>query len=254
MKGYKAFEKGMICRGKQYAENTVFEEEKAEICKSGIHFCKNPFDVLNYYPLVMDNGDLVEIAEVEALDEAQTTDNIKFCTKKLKVGAKLSFKAFIEAGINFIFEKTKKEIKKDEVSSATSGIYSHSATSGDNSNSATSGRYSHSATSGFNSNSATSGDNSNSATSGRYSNSAALGDDSSSQVNNTHGVSIAVGYNSKAKAIKGSAIVVCERGEWNGEGYPLIDIKSAIVDGEKLKADTWYTLKNGEFIEVDEDE
>ena len=227
MKGYKAFEKGMICRGKQYAENTVFEEEKAELCKSGMHFCKNPFDVLNYYPLVMDNGDLVEIAEVEALDEAQTEDNIKFCTKKLKVGAKLSFKAFIEAGINFIFEKTKKEIKKDEVSSATSGDNSHSATSGFNSHSATSGR---------------------------YSNSAALGDDSSSQVNNTHGVSIAVGYNSKAKAIKGSAIVVCERGEWNGEGYPLIDIKSAIVDGEKLKADTWYTLKNGEFIEAGEDE
>lgn len=31
MKGYKGFEKGMICRGKQYAENTVFEEDSAEI-------------------------------------------------------------------------------------------------------------------------------------------------------------------------------------------------------------------------------
>ena len=40
MKGYKAFEKGMICRGKQYAENTVFEEDAAEICKRGMHFCK----------------------------------------------------------------------------------------------------------------------------------------------------------------------------------------------------------------------
>ena len=28
MKGYKGFEKGLICRGKQYTENTVFEEEK----------------------------------------------------------------------------------------------------------------------------------------------------------------------------------------------------------------------------------
>ena len=44
MKGYKAFDKGLICRGKQYAENTVFEEDKAEICKSGMHFCKNPLD------------------------------------------------------------------------------------------------------------------------------------------------------------------------------------------------------------------
>lgn len=40
MKGYKGFEKGLICRGKQYIENTVFEEEKAEICNSGMHFCQ----------------------------------------------------------------------------------------------------------------------------------------------------------------------------------------------------------------------
>ena len=44
MKGYKAFNKGLVCRGKRYAENTVFEEEDAEICRSGMHFCKNPLD------------------------------------------------------------------------------------------------------------------------------------------------------------------------------------------------------------------
>ena len=96
MKGYKAFRKGMICdptgkAPKQYAENTVFEEEKAEICNSGMHFCKNPLDVLNYYPLVNENGDMSEFAEVEALDECKTDDEKKFCTKKLKIGAKLSF-------------------------------------------------------------------------------------------------------------------------------------------------------------------
>ena len=81
MKGYKAFEKGMICKGKQYAENTVFEEDTAEICKSGMHFCVNPLDVLNYYPLVDGNGDLPEFAEVEALDEPITDDGEKYCTK-----------------------------------------------------------------------------------------------------------------------------------------------------------------------------
>ena len=55
-KGYKAFEKGLICRGKQYAENTVFEESEAKICESGMHFCKNPLAVLDYYPLVDENG------------------------------------------------------------------------------------------------------------------------------------------------------------------------------------------------------
>ncbi|MEE1049110.1 MAG: hypothetical protein U0M60_17025, partial [Clostridia bacterium] len=72
MKGYKAFSKGLVCRGKQYAENTVFEESEAKICRSGMHFCKNPLDVLEYYPLVDDNGNISDFAEVEALDEALT--------------------------------------------------------------------------------------------------------------------------------------------------------------------------------------
>jgi len=49
MKGYKGFKKGLICKGKQYAENAVFEEAEANICKNGMHFCENPLDVLDYY-------------------------------------------------------------------------------------------------------------------------------------------------------------------------------------------------------------
>ena len=56
MKGYKGFKKGLVCRGKQYAENTVFEEESAIPCECGMHFCENPFDVLDYYDLVNDDG------------------------------------------------------------------------------------------------------------------------------------------------------------------------------------------------------
>ena len=50
MKGYKGFRKGLICKGKQYAENTIFEESEADICVNGMHFCKNPMDVLDSYP------------------------------------------------------------------------------------------------------------------------------------------------------------------------------------------------------------
>lgn len=92
MKGYKGFKKGLICLSKQYAENTVFEEKEAVICESGMHFCKNPLDVLSYYPLIDDNGEMFEFAEVEALEEPVTDDNVKFSTKKLKIGAKLSLR------------------------------------------------------------------------------------------------------------------------------------------------------------------
>ena len=64
-------------------------------------------------------------------------------------------------------------------------------------------------------------------------------------------VAIVTGYQSKAKACKGSAIVVVERGAWDGKTYPLLNIKSAIIDGEILKENTYYTLINGEFVEVE---
>ena len=66
------------------------------------------------------------------------------------------------------------------------------------------------------------------------------------------GVAIAIGYDSKARGAIGSAICICERGPWNGNDYPLLAIKAAIIDGEKLKPDTWYKLVNGEFVETDE--
>lgn len=80
MRGYKGFSKGLVCRNKQYAENTVFEEEKAVICEKGMHFCENPLDVLDHYPLINAEGELNEFAEVEALDKVKTDDNKKYCT------------------------------------------------------------------------------------------------------------------------------------------------------------------------------
>ena len=99
MKGYKAFEKGMRCRGKQYTENTVFEEDVAEICKRGMHFCKFPLDVLEYYPLVDEKGNISVFAEVEALGEAKTDNGKKYCAERLKIGNEITFAELVQASI-----------------------------------------------------------------------------------------------------------------------------------------------------------
>ena len=65
------------------------------------------------------------------------------------------------------------------------------------------------------------------------------------------GVALAAGCECKAMGALGCAICCVERGEWNKETYPIIAVKAAIVDGEKIKADTWYRLRNGEFVEVE---
>ena len=67
------------------------------------------------------------------------------------------------------------------------------------------------------------------------------------------GVALAAGVDCKAKGALGCAICCVERGEWDGETYPIIAIKAAIVDGDSIKPDTWYMLQNGEFTEVRED-
>ena len=114
MTGYKGFHKGMICRGKQYQENTVYEESGADACcESGVmHFCETPLDVLNYYPLLDDNCEFNEFAEVEPLEEV-LKDGDKRATKKLKIGAKLSIKDFIKAAVDIMIDITKPDkIKK----------------------------------------------------------------------------------------------------------------------------------------------
>ena len=136
-KGYKGFEKGLICRGKQYAENTVFEEPKAVICESGMHFCKTPFDVLDYYDLVNEDGSFNDFAEVEALADVKTDDDKKYCTTKLKIGAKLTFAGFIKACVDFVIEKTSVKMPDSEISSGnsaqigSSGDYAKIGSSGD---------------------------------------------------------------------------------------------------------------------------
>lgn len=65
------------------------------------------------------------------------------------------------------------------------------------------------------------------------------------------GVALAAGYECKAMGALGCAICCVERGEWGWEAHPIIAVKAAIVDGEKIKADTWYRLQNGEFVEVE---
>ncbi len=160
MKGYKGFNPGLVCRGKQYAENTVFEEEKASICTSGMHFCLNPFDVLDHYGFVDNNGTLNEFAEVESLADTETDDNKKYCTTKLKVGAKLSLAGFVKACIDFALEKTttsKDEIDKmvsegssgDSAKIGSSGYYAQIGSSGDSAKIGSSGYYAKIGSSGY---------------------------------------------------------------------------------------------------------
>ena len=165
MKGFKGFNPDFTCRGKQYEENKIFEEETAEICGSGMHFCENPFEVLRYYDLVNKNGKINEFAEVEALDEAFTDDNKKFCTKKLKIGAKLGLKGFVKACVDFTIEKTSFEFPDSNIDS---GNYAKIGSSGNYAQIGSSGNYAQIGSSGYSAQIGSSGDSAQIGSSGDY--------------------------------------------------------------------------------------
>ncbi len=229
-KGYKGFNKGLVCRDKQYAENTVFEEDSAVICNSGMHFCENPFDVLDHYDLVNSDGSFNEFAEVEALDECKTDDGKKFCTKKLKIGAKLSFAGFVKACVDFVMEKTSVEMPDVKFKDTDEAVIS-SKKKADKIGS--SGDYAQIGSSGYYAQIGSSGD---------YAQIGSSGEDS---------IICCAGHNSIVKAKKGSWITLSEW-EYSDEKDRWIPkcVKTEFVDGERIKEDTFYKLVNGEFTEI----
>jgi hypothetical protein len=213
MKGYKAFDENWKCRDKQYEVGKTYEEEEAELCESGIHFCENPLDVLNYYDLC--NSKFAEI-EAENVSKQKSADT-KRVAKKVSIKGELTLKGFIEAAFNFIFEKT----------DSASGYYSQLAASGDYSQLAASGDSSKLAASGYSSKLAASGYSSQCGVSGKNS------------------IASSIGHGGKAKGALGCWIVLSEFAE-DGK---IICVKSTLVDGTIIKANTWYALKNEQFIE-----
>ena len=314
MKGYKGFNPGLICKDKQYQENTVFEEPEAKICEKGMHFCESPFDVLDYYDLIRSDGTPNEFAEVEALDEPKTDDKKKFCSRKLKIGVKLGLSGFVKACVDFVLEKTIAETPSENVDSGNSaqiGSSGNSAQIGSSGNSAqigssgnstrigssgycaqigSSGDYARIGSSGNSAQIGSSGDyaqigsSGNSARIGSSGDSAQIGSSGDSTRIGSSGDYARIGSSGNSTRIgssgdyarincTGSDSVICCAGhgsvvkapigcwitlaEWKYDGakqrYVPVCVKTEYVDGEKIKADTPYMLKNGEFVEAKSD-
>lgn len=66
-------------------------------------------------------------------------------------------------------------------------------------------------------------------------------------------IALAAGKDCKAKGALGCWIVLAERGEWDGNTYPIVSVKAFKVDGKSIKEDTFYTLVNGEAVEASQD-
>ena len=218
MKGYKGFNKNLKCKDYQYEIGKTYETDKAKLCEEGFHFCESPLDVLRYYG----NRNGNRYCEVTADNVSEETgDDSKRVAKTLKIGAEIGLPGLIKAHFDYV---------RATAESGTAGGYGSNLAGGYSSNLA-----------GGNWSNLAGGDSSNLA-----------GGDRSNLAGGDW--SLIIGKNqSKAKAGFNSVIVLTEW-KYVDNMYKPTGVKAEIVDGERIKADTWYKLVDGEFRECSEDD
>lgn len=215
IKSYKGFNKDMTCIGFQYEEGKEYTTDKAVACKSGFHACEYPLDVFEYYK----PSESIYCEVEQSGDISRDGNDSKIASSKIKIGASINIAGLVKASIEYIKAKCEKENNSDEDKKVIETTGSRSA------------------------NSATGYGSANLSTGSECSN------DSQGERN----ISIGWGRDNKCKGIVGSFLVLSEWDEWDGKKYPFISAKMVEVDGENIKADTWYKLVDGEIVEVKED-
>ena len=274
--GFKAYDPGLICKGYQYEEGKTYKKNGHGVCVGGVtHYCVNPFDVLDHYPLVREDGKFSDFTTVEAIDEPVTDDNRKFATSTIKIGVKLGFAGFIKACIDFVYEKMIKNMPSDKVDTAdyaqigssgysaqigSSGYSAKIGSSGDYAQIGSSGYSAKIGSSGYSAKIGSSGDYAQIGSSGNcaqigssgdYAQIGSSGSDAKIDISGNDSVGAAVGIGSVIKGAVGNWITLAE---WvydnDKQRYIPVCVKSAQIDGKIIKADTWYKLSGGEFVEA----
>ena len=244
VKSYKGFNKDMTCRDFQYKEGKEYETSKAVVCNEGFHACEHPLDCLGYYP--PNTSVYHEVEQTGEFSSDSGSRDSKIASTKIKIGAKLSIAGLVQAAIDFTKSKTV------TMQDATGYKGASSATGNCGASSATGNCGASSATGNCGASSATGYKGASSAT-GNCGASSATGYKGASSADNSTAVAVAWGYESKAKGCIGAHIVCAE---WKYDNlnndWFFVGAKMSIVDGVKIKADTYYTLRDGEFVEVKE--
>ena len=221
MKVYKATDKDMKCRGLQYELGKTAEvKSDIELCKNGLHACEMPLDVLGYY--APGDGSRYFEAELEDVSD-EKRDDTKRVGKKLTLSAEIGIPGLVKDQVEYVkaqcdFDNAIKKANAEKKNSATGDRGAASATGDSGAASATGWRGAASATGWRGAASAT----------------------------GKGCVAMTTGFYGRVMGGRGNAIVCVERKN-NGD---IATILSGIVDGETLKPGVWYTVKNGEWVEM----
>ena len=208
--------KDMTCKGFQYEEGKEYETDKAEVCEVGFHACEYPLDVFSHYAPATSVFHEVE----QSGDISKKSDGTKVSSTKIKIGASINIAGLVKAAIEYTTKRVKKEAESDEAHGASSATGDYGASSA----------------------------------TGNCGASSATGYKGSSIAGEKESIAVAWGYKSKAKGVLGSYLVFAdwegdESEYWKPNTWTLKGAKMVRVDGETIKPDTWYIIRDGVIME-----
>ena len=254
---YKGTDKDMKCRDFQFEIGKEYEEAEAKLCEKGFHGCEYPLDVFAHYAPA--DSRFFE-ADLDGVTDEESDDSKRAGTK-IKLRAEIGIAGIVKAAVEYIKEKA--ESSKNQTgcySAATNtGNRSVATNTGDRSAATNTGYYSAATNTGNRSVATNTGDRSAATNTGDWSAatntgdcSAATntGDCSAATVDGKESIAIVTGVDSKASGSIGCWLVLTERGGWNGDAYPIKEVRAVKVDGEIIKPGVFYKLENGEVVEA----
>ena len=145
----------------------------------------------------------------------------------------------------------------DYGASSATGDYGASSATGDYGASSATGNCGASSATGYKGASSATGDYGASSATGNCGASSATGYKGASSADDKDSIAVAWGYHGKAKGVIGSYLVLAdwegdEDNYWTQELWTLKGAKMVRVDGDNIKEDTFYTMRNGEIVECKE--
>ena len=275
---YKGFDKNMKCRGFQYEVGKEYEMDgEIKCCNRGFHACKSPMEAWDYYDML--NSRYAEVEQSGKIDAEE--NSTKVCSSRIKIKAELKLSDIINIGVEWLKDITSpSKVKADGVLNDNGNRRKQIGSSGDYAKIGSSGYSAKIGSSGYSAKIGSSGDSAKIGSSGDYAkigssgDSAQIGSSSYSAKIGSSGdsakigssgdyakidstgedsVIMCAGNSSIAKAKVGSWITLAEW-KWSNEKKRDVPVcvKTEYVDGDNIKADTWYQLKNRKFVEVNE--
>ena len=246
---YKGTDKDMKCRGFQFELGKEYVEEEAELCNKGFHGCEYPLDVFSYYNPA---DSRFFVADLDGVTDEEAEDDSKRAGTKIKLRAEIGIAGIVKAAVEYIKEKAESSKNQTGNRSAANNTGNRSAANntGNWSAATNTGDRSAATNTGDYSAATNTGDYSAANNTGNWSAATNTGYRSAATVDGKESIAIVTGVDSKASGAIGCWLVLTERGGWNGNTYPIKEVRAVKVDGEAIKPGVFYKLENGEVVEA----